>query len=97
MSAITVIATGINITTGAASANAALPPDASGQVPRKVRISVTSAARVRIGTSGLAAIATDLLVQPAAPVVLSIPRGLTHIAAIQDTAAGAVNVTPLEA
>lgn len=97
MTRITVLANGVNIATGAASANSALPNTAAGTAPCAVRIAVTSAAHIKIGTAGVAAAATDLLVQPNYPTVLGIPNGITHIAAIQDAAAGTVNVTPLEA
>lgn len=93
---ITVTATGANVTTGAASASAAIPVAASGEVPRYVRIAATVAAHVRLGVVGVTALATDMLLMPNDSVVVAVPRGLTHFAAIQDTAAGAVNVTPLE-
>jgi hypothetical protein len=93
---ITVTVTGANITTGAASAAVAIPTDASGVVARRVRVAATSAAHVRIGTVGLSAVATDLLLQPNDAVKLTVPVGCTHIAAIQDTSAGVVNVVPLE-
>lgn len=88
-------ATGANITTSAASASAALPNASSGQRPRFVRVSVTVAAHVRLGTAGLTAVGTDMLVTPDAPVILQV-QGHTHIAAIQNAAAGTVNVYPLE-
>jgi hypothetical protein len=94
---IVVTATGINITTGAASVSAALPNASSGEIPRYIRITSTANARVRIGQgAGTTAVATDLMVQPGDAVILDVQRGITHIAAIQDTAAGTVAVSPLE-
>jgi hypothetical protein len=92
----TVTATGNNITTGAASANAALPPASSGEIARYYRFACTAAAHIRLGTSGVTAVATDLMLVPGAELILDRPQGLTHWAAIQDTAAGTVNCTPLE-
>lgn len=97
MSCITSVKTGVNLATGAASTNAAIPTASSGTVPFKVRVSATAAAAIKVGTSsGVTAVAGDLMVQPGDAVVLNIPRGCTHIAAIQISAAGVVNVAPLE-
>lgn len=92
----TVTKTGANITTGAASASIAIPTASSGEIPRYVRVSATAAAYVKIGGAAVAAAAGDVLVQPGDAVILAIPRGMTNIAAIQDAAAGKVNVIPLE-
>lgn len=92
----TVTATGVSITTGAASSGGALPNASSGEVPRYVRIAASAAACVRIGPGAQTAVATDMLVQPGDAVVLAVPRGVTNVAAIQLTAAGIVIVTPLE-
>jgi len=92
----TVTVTGSNITTGAASVNAALPVASSGEIPRFIRFAVTANARIRLGIAGVTAIATDMLVSSGDYVVLTIPRGYTHWAAIQDTAAGSACATPLE-
>ena len=92
----TILATGVNIATGAASVPSALPTTSAGTLPTKVRVSATAAAHVRIGITGVTALATDLLVQPNDSIVLAVPRGLDHVAAIQDAAAGTVNVVPLE-
>lgn len=89
--------TGANITTGVASASIAIPFASSGKIPQYVRVSTTAAAHVRIGTSGVTAVVTDTLVNPnGGHITLMIPRGITHIAAIQNAAAGSVNVVPLE-
>lgn len=93
---ITITKTGANIATGATSANVAIPTALSGQLPRYVRIAATVAAAVKVGTSGVAAAAGDALVQPGDSLILAIPSGVTHIAAIQIAAAGVVNVVPME-
>lgn len=96
LEALQVAATGVNITTGAASANAAIPNNSSGRLARLVRVHATVAAYVRLGTTaGVTALATDMIVDPATPVVLHV-IGATHIAALQVAAPGVVNVTPLE-
>jgi hypothetical protein len=92
----TVLKTGVNIATSGTSANAALPTAQSGEIPRYVRVTATAAAHVKLGVAGVAATAADLMVQPGDAAVLVVPRGITTIAAIQDTAAGTVNVVPLE-
>lgn len=93
---ITVTATGVLITTSGTSAGSALPNASSGEVPRYVRIASTAAATVRMGAGAQTAITTDMLVQVGDAVVLAVPRGVTHIAAIQVTAAGVVQVSPIE-
>lgn len=93
---LTVTATGANITTSGTSSRIAIPTASSGEIPRYVRVIATAAAHVRLGISTVTAVAGDLMVQPADSVTLAIPRGFTHVAAIQDTAAGTVNIVPLE-
>jgi len=92
----TITKTGVNLASGAASTNAAIPTASSGQIPQKVRITATAAAAVKLGTTGVAAVAGDTMVQPGDGITLAVPAGITHVAAIQITAAGVVNVVPLE-
>lgn len=94
--AITIAATGVNITTGAVSASATIPNDSSGSVASYVYVACTAAARIRMGVSAATAVATDLMLRPELPLILQVPKGITKIAAIQDTAAGTVSVAPLE-
>ena len=99
MSALTALqvgATGLGITTGATSANGNIPNDSSGTKPKYVRIAATAAAYVRIGNGAQTAIAGDMLVQPGDSVIVRVPAGTPNVGAIQVTAAGIVNVTPLE-
>lgn len=93
---LTVLATGISPATGPASAVSALPLTSSGSVPRYIRVAARNESYVRLGTAGTTATATDILVQPADCVVLAVPNGITHIAYIQGSAAGVVNIVPLE-
>jgi hypothetical protein len=51
---------------------------------------------VRVGDSTVVATTNDVMVQPADSVIMHVPKGLTHIAYIQGTAAGSVNVIPLD-
>lgn len=92
----TIVATGANITTGAASARVAIPTASSGEIPRFIRISAINACHVSLGTVASNAVVTDCMVQPADAVIMAVPRGMTHVCAIQDSAAGRVNIAPLE-
>lgn len=88
-------AVGTSITTGAASANAAIPNNASGKAPNYVRVQASAFAFIKFGVSGVAATANDILISPNEPEVF-IVSGNTFVAAIQQAVAGVVNVTPLE-
>lgn len=92
----TILATGISAATGAASARSALPVASSGEIPRYVRVSARNECYVKLGTIAVTATGNDILIQPADSLILAVPRGVTHIAYIQGTAAGQVNVVPLE-
>jgi LysM repeat protein len=92
----TILKTGVNIATSAASANSPLPTASSSEIPRYVRISASVAAHVRLGVAGAVALATDMMVQPGDAITVVVPRGITTVAAIQDSAAGTVNIVPLE-
>ena len=97
MSAITIVADGINIPTGAASVSTALPNTSGSIKPRKIRVAATAAAHVQLFKDGTgSATSADTLVQPGDAVVLVVPGGCNNIAAIQSTAAGVVQVSPLE-
>ena len=93
--AITIQAVGITVTTGLASVAVAIPVNANGTRPYYVRIAATTESYVQIGLTAVAATANSMLVQPADSVILAV-GGATHIAHIQGTAAGRVNIVPLE-
>jgi len=94
--AITVVATGVSITTSATSASATIPFCSSGEYPRYIRIAASAPACVRIGTTAATAVTTDMQVQPGDAVILQLPSGYTKIAAIQVSGAGVVQVSALE-
>jgi hypothetical protein len=87
---------GVQIATSGSSARSAIPNDSAGNVPRYVRLSATAAACIRLGISTVTAANTDTQVQPGDSLVLAIPSGMTHIAAIQQSGAGVVQISPLE-
>lgn len=93
---LTVTTSGANITTGAASTSINIPVCSSGEIPTFIRVASTNACYVKMGVGSATASANDLLIQPADSAVLSVPRGVTRIAAIQDSAAGKVSIVPLE-
>lgn len=93
--AITIGATGVSVTTGAASTGGTIPVNAAGAKPKYVRVAAINESYLRIGVGAQTAVATDLLVQPGDAVVLSV-GACTNYAAIQGTAAGKVTITPLE-
>ena len=92
---ITVSVTGIQLATSATSAGTTIPLASDGVVPRFVRIAATAPACVRLGVGAQTAVTTDLQVQPGDAVVVSV-NNRTHIAAIQVSSAGVVQVSPLE-
>lgn len=92
---LTILATGVNITTSGVSAGATLPLNTAGVAPSFIRVAATAAAYIRIGTGAQTAVNTDMMLSPGEAVVLSTGKN-THIAALQVTAAGVVQVSPVE-
>lgn len=93
--AVTVLATGSTITTSGTSASVTIPNTASGTLPKYVRVAATVAAYVKLDKTSATAAAGDVLVQPGDAVVLVVGN-CDKIAAIQVTAAGVVQVSPVE-
>jgi len=93
---VTVTATGVSITTSGTSASATIPNASDGNLPRYIRVAATAAACVRLGKTTATAVTTDLQVQPGDSVIMAVPLGIDRIAAIQVSAAGVVQVSPLE-
>jgi hypothetical protein len=91
-----IVTTGAIIGFTGTSARVAIPPGADGAVPRFVRVAANAACYCKFGDSGVVAVAGDFLVQPADSVNISVPRGATHIAAIQVSAAGTAQISPVE-
>ena len=93
---VTIVTTGFSAATGAASAATAIPNDSSGRTPSYIRVAARNECYVKLGLSGVTATNQDILVQPADSICLQVPKGITHIAYIQGTGVGQVNVSPLE-
>lgn len=93
--ALQIFATGINITTGANSVGATIPLRLDGTVPLFIRITASVAACVRVGLGDQTAVATDAVVQPGQSLIIATGK-CTHIAAIQQAAAGTVQISPCE-
>ena len=91
----TITQTGASITTSGVSASAALPVCNGGGLARGYRITATVSAHIRLGVGAPTAVATDVLVQPGDSMIIN-RCNFTHIAAIQNAAAGVVIVTPLD-
>lgn len=95
-SSLTVVVTGSTTTTSGTSAGATIPNASSGEKPRYIRVAATAACTFRIGAGAQTALTTDLLIQPGDAVVLQVPSGIDQYAALQVTAAGIVQVSPME-
>lgn len=93
--AITVIATGVSITTSGTSASATIPNASDGNLPRYIRVAASQPACVKLGSGSATATTGDMQVQPGDAVILS-TNGYNKIAAIQVASAGVVQVSPLE-
>jgi hypothetical protein len=93
---IVVTAVGFSAATGAASARSAIPVDGSGNKPNYVRVAARNECYFKIGDSSVTATVNDVLVQNADAVIIQVPKAATHIAYIQGTAAGQINVAPLD-
>jgi len=92
----TVTAVGFSAVTGAATARSTIPVDSSGNAPSYVRVAARNECYVKFGTVTVNATSNDILIQPGDSQIFAVPKGITHIAYIQGTAGGQVNVVPLE-
>jgi hypothetical protein len=93
---LTVNATGVQVSSGAASAVVAIPNDASGNRARIVRIAIgAGVAYVRPGIVSTTATVNDIAVVVSDYLLLNV-QGFTHIAYIQETSAQKLNITPVE-
>ena len=93
---VTVTTVGAVVTSSGTSAQVAIPNCSSGEKPRYIRVSATAAASVRLGKTTATATTADTQVQPGDSITLQVPRGLDVIAVIQVSAAGQVQISPLE-
>lgn len=97
MDYITVVAPAANISATTTSASITIPNASDGNRPRYIRVAATGQAFVNMGIgAATATVAGGTLVQNADAVVMQVPSGVTHIAAITATGTATVNVAPLE-
>lgn len=94
MSELTITGIGTALAVSGASASAALPV-VSGSVPVYCRFSTTSACHIRLGASGVVSTTNDLLLHPAESELIR-TIGMTHFAALQSSAAGTLQVSPVD-
>ena len=94
--AVTVTVTGATIATTGVSASVTIPNDSSGNLPSYIRVVATAAACVRMGRTTATAVTTDTQIQPGDALIMQVPKGYDKIAAIQVTASGIVQISPLE-
>lgn len=92
---ITIARDGSTVTTSGTSTALAIPVNQSGNRPLYIRVAATNESYVQMGGSTVAATANSVLIQPADAALLAV-GGHTHIAYIQGTGPGRVNITPLE-
>ena len=93
---VTITASGAVITSGAVSAQIAIPNASSGEKPRYIRVASSAAASIRLGKTTVTATTADTQVQPGDAVTMQVPLGLDVIAVIQVAAAGQVQISALE-
>ena len=93
--AVMVAAAGVSVTTGASSANVAIPNAADGNRARFVMITAKATAYVKFGAAGVTATSSDVLVGPGQPVIFAV-KPFTHVAHLQETGATLVNIVPVE-
>lgn len=95
MDGVGISVTGATVASGATSANVAMPTLPGGVAPKWVRIAASNAAYVKLGGTGVTAAAGDAIVQPGDALILR-ASGHTFIAAIQQSVAGIVQISPLD-
>ena len=88
--------TGFVAATGGASARSTIPVDGSGNRPNYIRVAATASLCVKMGDVTVVATTGDTMVQPGDALFLQVGKANTHIAYIQDTLAGRVNVQALD-
>jgi hypothetical protein len=93
---ITVVTTGIQLASGAASSSGTIPNDSSGNKPSYIRVAATAPACIKLGKTTATAAAGDMQVQPGDAMILQVPKGYDTIACIQVSAGGFVQISPLE-
>ena len=85
-------ATGNTVTSGAATANIAIPNDASGNRAKQCRLMVTGNLYVKLGDASVTATTNDMLLSPNFDVVVN-TKQFAKIAYIQETASAKLNIS----
>lgn len=86
---------GATVASGAASASVAIPTCSDGNKPNRIRVTASVAAYVRLTAGAGTAVAGDIMVQPGDSVFLD-AMGFDTVSAIQVTAVGVVQISPIE-
>ena len=93
---ITIVATGVQLTAGAATSRVAIPTQAAGGVAKIVRIMAAGTCYIRPGDSTINAVATDIFLTANEAIILNV-SGCTHIAGLRVGGADVlVNISPVE-
>lgn len=93
---LTVGAASVAVTSGAASAEVAIPNAVDGAKARFLRITSKGNAYIRpVQTGTTVSSANGILIIAAESIYLNV-QGFTHIAYIQETAASIIQITPIE-
>lgn len=94
-SSIQVAATGVQVTSGIATASVAIPTDSAARPARYVRLQANGYVYVRPGAAAVAATVSDIMLSGSEELILNV-SGCTHIAYLQETAAAKINISPVE-
>jgi hypothetical protein len=90
-----ILANGVTVASGAASLNTAIPNDSGGNVAKVVRVQCTAFAYIKFGKGTQTASSTSIMISPNCSEDFR-TTGCDNFAVIQQSAAGSVNVTPVE-
>lgn len=92
---VSVNATGLQVTTGAAAVASAIPVNAAGRAPKHVLLTALAACYVRPSLAAAGCTVNDILLMPGFYLIVDV-QGFTHISNLQETALAKFNITPLE-
>jgi hypothetical protein len=95
MDALHIQNTGVSLSTGVSSVSSVIPNTSSGTKPTQVRIMSTEFCFAKFGSAGVVATPNDILISPYCDEVYSV-SGNTHIAVLQSSVSGLINIMPLE-
>lgn len=89
------VTTGTTVTSSSASAQVAIPADATGNNPKRIMLTATGNVHVKLGTtSAVSAAAGDLMIGTL-PICLD-SSGASNIAYLQETAGAKLTIAPVE-